>query len=241
MTRAAWLCLHDPYPYSGTSRLVWVMSCSWWWQRVRGNVETCKGFWSQGSKWCIIISAYLLLDKASHKDNPDSRGRGSKIYLFSERNSSHVAKGMVWIQGEAKNRGPSCHLSAMPRHCSRCWQDISEQSRLKFLPLGSSLWWWWRGRIRDNFVQSLRRPVATVSSTWTCGAVIGTISAAFGTLRGPASLSAMGGGMQCREGIQPSGGVWRGMLSSQGPSILLICLFTRIKLAAPTFAKWRLF
>lgn len=66
--------------------------------------------------------------------------------------------------------------------------------------------------------------MATVSSTWTCGAVIGTISAAFGTLRGPASLSAMGGGMQCREGIQRSGGVWRGMLSLQGPSILLIDL-----------------
>lgn len=168
------------------------MSFSWWWQRLRGNVETCKAFWSQGSEWCVIISAYLLLHvrrtaqfQGEGLAGSASLGRGTQITW---------QRALAWIQGGAKNPGPLRCRSTTPGHCCWRWRDSTERGRLGSLPLGSPLWWrrWWRWR-RDSFVQSLRRTVATVGPTWTSAVVIATVLAGFSALMGPASPVAMEG------------------------------------------------
>lgn len=85
--------------------------------------------------------------------------------------------------------------------------------------------------------------MATVSPTWTSGSVIGTVLAGFSALMDPASPSAMEGGGGClvQERNPASRRCAERHVVLSRPSILSICLFTKIKSAVPTFAKQRLF
>lgn len=124
-------------PYSGTSRPIWVCPC-------RGDCREWESMWKRAKPFEVQTQngassfLLLLLGKASHKPSSDSRERGSKIPLFSEKHTGHVAMGMVWIQGRAKNWGHSCPQFTTARNCFRYWGDIRGQNRPKSLPLGSS-------------------------------------------------------------------------------------------------------
>ena len=67
-------------------------------------MDTCKAFSSQGSEWCVTISASLLLDvrrTARYKGEGTARsaslGRGTQITW---------QRALVWTQGGVKNPGP---------------------------------------------------------------------------------------------------------------------------------------
>lgn len=90
------------------------------------------------SRFRMVHAFFSCLFSAGQKKSqgqPRFNREGSKICLFSEMNASHMAKGMVWIQGE--QRMGILHAIGPP-HPGR-WRDIGEQSRPKSLSLGRSL------------------------------------------------------------------------------------------------------
>lgn len=192
----------------------------------------------------MVRHHFCLSSAARQEDSPVPRGRDGKICLIRERNTNHVAKGVGVDTGRGKEPRPFLLLVHHTRTLlltltGQHWTRQTRISALGELTVVMTMTAMKKRQLCSVSQEDCgnRQPhVAEWSGYWHYSRRIQCFEGSCFTISHGGGL-----GILCKEGIQPPGGVQRGMLSSPGPSVLSICLFTKIKSAAPTFAKWRLF